>query len=207
MSSSKLIEEEIQKLEAELIPVSSQLDAKLEEFTHALEPAVAAWMTAEVKGQVVRNSEKVNSSGVETLRDLKSDLSALIARLPEVCANAMGKPEEWPHRRPAIALAHRQSSTNESFFAAVFRKSISPLGAVLNKYNLLKEPTGHVSSWEHTSAGNFRYAINPGFDERNFPSATQYNEIRAGCKKKEAELEAKRQELSKAKASELWDEA
>lgn len=207
MSSSKLIEAEIQKLEAELVPVNSQLDAELQEFTHALVPAVAEWMTAEVKRQVVRNSENVNSSGVETLRELKFDLSVLVARLPEVCASAMGKPEEWPHRRPAIALAQRQSSSKESFFAAVFRKSISPLGAVLNKYNLLKEPTGHVSSWEHTSAGSFRYAINPGFDECNFPSAGQYNKIRAGCKQKEAELEAKRQELSKAKARELWDEA
>lgn len=207
MSSSKSIEAEIQKLESDLVPVNSRLDEKVNQFANELVPAVADWMTKEVKSQVQRNSEKVNSSGVETLRDLKADLSALIARLPEVCSGAIGKPEEWPHRRPVIALAQRQSGNQESFFATVFRKSISPLGAVLKKHNLLEVPTGHVNTWEPTSSGNFRYAINPGFDERNFPSAGKYSEIRAGGKKIETELEVKRKELSKAKALELWDEA
>jgi hypothetical protein len=207
MQTSQQLEHNIQQLESVLAPVTKELDMLIREFAAALPPAVEAWMNAEVKRKVDENASKVNAGGVEPLRPIKADLAVLVAQLPTICQAAIGKPEDWPHRRGLGVTPQRESSSRESFFAAVFRSAINNVGALLNKYGLLTDPPGYVRSWERAGTDQFRYAFNPGFDERNFASVQQYNLLRTSHKRQVEELEAKRLDLAKARARELWDEA
>lgn len=206
MSSSKGIEAEIQQLEQQLAPVSAQLDAKIQAFASALPTSAAAWMNAETKRRIEENADRVNAAGLESLRQLKSQLTELIATLPELCVKAVASEKDWPHRQPPASPSQSYKSPGESYFASVFRTVISNLGALLDRHGILKEPSGRIGSWEKSSGG-FRYAINPGFDERSFQPLREYNDLRGKCKAQTEALETKRQELAKAKARELWDAA
>lgn len=206
MRSSKSIEIEIQQLETQLAPIHSQLDSKIREFTAALPPAVGEWMQTETKRKIEENAEKVTAAGVESLRQLKSELANLISKLPEHCTKAIGSEAHWPHRCAPAGRRDYSAHNKESYFSTVFRTSIGHLGALLHKHGLLNRQAGSLEIWEE-SGNNFRYCINPGFDERKYPAVVEYNGRMDKHKSLTEELELKRAEFAKAKATELWNDA
>jgi len=167
MASSKSIEVEIQQFETQLAPISSKLDSKIREFAAALPPNVADWMQTETKRRIEENAEKVAAAGVDSLRQLKSELTELVSKLPELCTNAIGNESQWPHHRAPAGRRDSSAHVSESYFFTVFRTSISHLGALLHKHGLLNRQAGSIAIWEG-SGNNFRYCINPGFDERKY---------------------------------------
>ena len=207
MTSSRQIEEEIEQREVALDSLTARLDTKIEEFAAELPQAVEAWMKGELKRAIENNAEQVNASGVEPLRAVKADLVSLIKRLPEICKDAIGKPEDWPHRHVERDTQQRQARAREPFFHAVFRSAISSLGTLLNKHHLIQPSPGCVSTWKHLGSERFRYAINPGFDGLDLASVTQYNELMKSYTSEKRSLSTKRDELAKVRARELWKEA
>lgn len=208
MSTSKAIEAQIYNIEATVEPSLTTLNAKVQEFTTELPAVVATWMKEEIKRQIGYHADQINEAGVEAVRNLKNDLDQLISQLPDICATVVGKPEEWPHNKSTNNTdTYRNTNSREEYFAAAFRRAINPLGAILKKYDLIKGPKGYVPSWESVQGGSFRFAINPGFDTRKFPSLMEYNTLLKEHQSRQKELDLLRQKLAKAKASELWDAA
>lgn len=206
MLSSKQLQAEIDSLEASLEPANTELDHLYGEFGKALPADVEQWMKSHVKRRVEENSGKINAGGVEPLRQIKAEFAALIQRLPQLCDAALGERDQWPHRKKSSNPGQYESRSGETYSAACFRRSINHLGTLLAKHGLVGDKTGYVGEWE-VAGGHYRYAINPGFDERRFPVLKEYQEKRVAQATKHKELEAKIEEHSKAKARELWDDA
>jgi hypothetical protein len=206
MSDSKRIESEIVQLEAALAPIATELDSLYAQFGKALVPAVEAWMRKSVRRRIEENAQKINAGGLELMKQIKAELAALVARLPEICIEAIGMPDQWPHRRNPSSSSDQDVTSRESYSAGSFRRAINHLGPLLAKHGLIDEKIGYVAEWERTGNG-FRYAINPGFDERQFPVLQEYQKKRQEQRQQLEQLFAKRTELEKARVRELWDEA
>ncbi len=212
MSSSKSIEVEIQQLETQLSPISSKLDSKIREFAAALPRNVAYWMRTETKHRIEENAEKVTAAGVESLRQLKSDLAGLISQLPELCVKAIGNESQWPHHRAPFGM--RDSSVHVTdyesyfYFSTVFCTSINHLGVLLHKYGLLNRGVGSRSAWRALGNNTFRYYCNKsGFDGQEYPAVVEFKDLMKEHESIAEKLEQKRAELIKAKATELWNDA
>lgn len=206
MKLSEKIQAEIQRLEQELEPLNVQLEGKIRKFASESLPAAAAtWMDGEVKRRVESNAARIHEIGVEKLGQLKSELSELKRKLPEHARDAIAEEQEWPHREKQNPNSSSYGSSRTDYFHNVFRTVINNLGSLLAKHDLIKEPAGYSPSWRPVGANRFEYAINPGFDLRNFPVLTEYEETRKKQRQTAGELTKKRQELVTAKAGELWD--
>jgi len=207
MTTSQKIQSEIAALEVSLAPINAQLDALYEKFAADLVPHVAKWMNNNVRRRIEDNATKVNSGGIEPIRQIKADLANLIEQLPEICRKAIGTPEQWPHRAVPSLKTNAGSQTNEPYSAACFRRAINPLGSLLAKHGLFVEKPGHFGEWESVGANGYRYKINPSFDARNFPTLQQYQDKRVESNNLKDAIAEKLKELEKAKARELWDAA
>lgn len=207
MPSSQEIQAEIEQIEVGLEPVNAELDRLYIEFGKALPASVEAWMTNHVRRRIEEHAATVNAGGVEPLRQIKAELNVLFQRLPEICTAALGEPAKWPHRHSPSTPGAPEPRSRETHSAASFRRAISHLGFLLAKHGLIADKPGYVSEWEKVAGDQYRYAINPGFDERRFPVLMEYREKRSEQLKQLEMLELKRQELTKARAGELWNEA
>lgn len=206
MLSSTVLEAEVLQLNTQIAQLSSQLDAKMGAFAASLPAVAATWMTKETKDRIECNAAKVNAAGLDKVREIKSDLGALIATLPEKCENAIAHESDWPHRRvAATAQSTERQSDREYYFISVFRDVISHLGGILDRHGLLVEPFGRHPSWTRSVDGNFRYGINPGFEPHTLQSVAEYNVLLIHLRSIVGELERKQDELARAKATELWD--
>ncbi len=207
METSKDIEDNIAKLEADINPINDKLDNELNSFSKELVNEVEAWMKKELSRKIEDNAETVNAGGLEPLRMVKADFNSLVEKLPVICEKAIGEKESWPHYIKKNASRSSNAKRNEPYFAAIFRKAINPLGSLLETHALLSEPKGHVASWKKITSGEFEYAINPGFRESEFKSIHEYNSLRKRHAELVIEVDKKQKELAKAKARELWNEA
>jgi hypothetical protein len=197
MASSKEIQLDIDRLEAELGPMYARLDSLITEFGRELVPEVDAWMKSELIRRVEANADAVNKAGIDALRAAKVDLNGLLERLPQLCEEAVGTQATWPHHQG-----------RQSYFADAFRSAINYLGEVLERHGLImREKPGHMATWDRVAGGGFRYTINPGFDGKNFKSVSEYTELRARQEKLAIQLNEMRTKLAKAQAKELWDQA
>lgn len=206
MASSSQIQVEISKIEAAIEAVNAELDRLYAEFGKALPTTVEAWMKSEIQRRIEDNAEAVNSRGIDVLRLVKADLSALISDLPRLCELALGSSDKWPHRQSSKPSVGPGSNIGEQHPAATFRRAINHLGELLDKHALIAEKPGYSPSWKR-EGGSIRYAINPGFDERQYPALMQYQDKRKALTAQNKLLDEKRGELAKAQARELWNEA
>ncbi|NTW53881.1 MAG: hypothetical protein HGB15_03780 [Chlorobaculum sp.] len=211
MPYSKQIQNEIAALEVYLDAAYAELDALYAEFGKSLPVDVESWMKRSIQRQIEKNADKVNAEGIEPLRKIKCDLNQLIQRLPEICMVAIGTPEQWPHRKTTTPAGLLQTTPTESHASATYRRSINALGSLLAKHSLLIETQGDYSEWKQEGSDQFRYALNTGFEESRFPALVEYQEKyqekRQDLLQKEKELKLKYQELAKARARELWNNA
>jgi hypothetical protein len=207
MATSKQINSEIEQIENAIRPTNDRLDQLYGKFAAALPAYVEKWMREHVRRRIEENADAVNAGGIEPLKQIKADLNDLVKRLPEICREAVGDASTWPHRPRTQPARQVEPRVSESHAAASFRRAISPVADLLAKHGLLRVRSGHVGEWESAPGGGYRYAINPGFDERHFPVLKQYQDTRAAHSKELERLEEKRKELARAQARELWDEA
>jgi hypothetical protein len=206
VKQSDAIEAEIGKLEAKIAPMSDELDAKILAFSKALPAFAEVWITAEVKKQITANAVQFNEKGIEVARKLKADLADLVQKLPELCEEAVKNRAEWPHARTSTDARPIEFSVRvgESYFAKVFRNVISNAGQLLDTYHLIGTKGDHA--WDR-SHGQFRYAYNAGFDDNKVPVIAEYNRLWRQQSEFAHEIDAKREELAAARASELLDSA
>jgi hypothetical protein len=207
MTSSTELQQQIVAIERELAPLSAELDRHISDFVSDLPPQVKSWMEREVKRHIEKNPEKIMSRGADFARAVKSDLEQLYGQLPKICENAVGPSNSWPHNKSADAEVPVRQRSNESFFAASFRKAINHLGSILHKHELLETSDANAGSWKQLYGAGFQYAYNPGFSDRDNPAAVKYNAAKAKHDQLANNLLSKRRELERAKVGELWDQA
>jgi hypothetical protein len=207
VNSSESIAAEIQQLEEQLAPLQVQLDAEMRAFASALPPSAAKWIEAEVRRRIEEHADHINQMGIDATRQLKADVNSLIERLPELCEKAIQHEKKWPHNDLAEPEPSARTPSGGAFFDGAFRSVINHLGEVLGKYGLVSGRPGYSSSWERVEGGQFRYTHSPGFDSRTIPAAVEYGKHLSGQAALRKQLKEKRDELSKAKARELWDSA
>ncbi len=158
MKSCTELQQEIATIEQELAPLNAELDGHVAEFVADLPQHIRKWMQHEVKSHVEQNSEKVMSQGADFARAVKSDLEQIYSQLDQICQNAVGPSESWPHNLALNSDLQAPQRSNESFFSSSFRNAISHLGEILYKHGLLESRGGSVASWKQVHGRGFQYA-------------------------------------------------
>lgn len=200
------IQKRISSLEPQLAKKRAELDALVEEFRVALPRFAQPWMQKTLDYAIAQQSIKVQSFNIEKVRAMKEEVRALFSRLPEVALEETKDQKDWPHNRAPEESVYGQEK-KEPFFDKAFRSVISHIASVLDRYGLLTLPKGYAQEWTRVGEGRFRYAFNPGFQDLRIPSVARYGEVFVEWKKIKEETEKVLDELSKAKAKELWDSA
>jgi hypothetical protein len=206
MATSKDLQLEITRLEADLLPIHDELDAIYRRFGGALVPDVANWMTSHVQTKIEANAAKINEAGVEPLRLIKADLHQLIAQLPEICTAAIGTPEQWPHRSSATS-EFDSSTSSKKYHEECFRRAVNPLGFLLAKHGIRQPQKGYADEWKSNGGNEYRYAFGLPLDVRNHPILQEYETKRKQGVGLQRTITAKKIEVTKAQARELWDDA
>lgn len=204
MTKSEEIISSIVQMETRLGPERQELDRLYREFSVAMVPYAAKWIDKFTKSIVEDNAQKINAAGIDTVRSLKAEVASLTNGLGEICAKEFGPSSEWPHNKAPRKIGEAPPMESEAKELAIFRRVISNLGAVLANFGLHDGPTKH---WKLVGAGKYQYAFNPGFDAREFPVLAEYEKLKIQHQANMRLLEAARQDLVKAQAQELWDQA
>jgi len=205
MKNRPQLEAELAEVEGKIGPLSRRLDSLLETFASSIVPDVDDWISSEARRQIEGNHAKVNAGGIELVRAIKADLSALKEMLPEVCRKALGPPERWPHNT-ALKEQDFYTASHNDFFSGVFRRAISPLGSVLYEHGLLDDRSSD-KSWKRASLKGYEYAYNPGFDSRRHESTSAYRDLLKSQWELKKTASNLKEDIEKAKTRELWDEA
>jgi len=198
MSNSQKLASELTQLENR----STEYTQKIREAITACRPHVVnhavAWIQGQVTGAVAQHPEQVQQLGLERLRELKARVKELEGSIPKIV-------EQLTSNKDGAIRYTPQSS--EDYFSDVFRRAISRLGAILNTYGIIETP-GAYPSWLPANAhGDFTYAINTGFDPHQVEAMTQCLRLIRQHDDVLAEIIGKKDELTKAKAKELWESA
>jgi hypothetical protein len=205
MKTRAQLEAELTDVQGRLDPLSKQLDSLLSQFSSSIEPDVEAWISAEARRQIEANHAKVNAGGIEFVREIKTDLSALRNNLQTICGNALGSSTRWPHNT-ALNEQDFYTFSNNDFFSDVFRRAIASLGTILYNHGLIDDRSTD-KSWKRGNVTGFEYAYNPGFDSRKHPSIDTYKELLRAHLELRKSISQLAEEIEKAKTRELWDEA
>ena len=198
------IQKQISALEPQLEEKRAELDALVEEFRAELPHFAQPWMQKYLDQAIENHSKEIELFSIEKVRALKDEARALFSRLPEIALEETKHQGAWPHNRAPEEPRYGQEK-DEHFFNKTFRSVISYIAPVLDRFELLTVPKGHISDWKRVGENRFSYAYNPMFPE--IPSATHHREVFAVWTRIKGEIDEKREELSKAKAKELWDAA
>jgi len=200
------IEADVSSLQQQRDTHRDQLNLLVQHFQGELPLAAELWIRHEVERRIEDHPDTVAALGVEKLKSLKGKMNALVASLSEIVKKETSNTADWPHYRTPDDSGYG-GGKSEPFFDKAFRNVISHLGEVLDEFDLLTEPKGHVVSWEKTGPGRVRYAINPGFDPRSTPALGEFAQVYKEFRGVAETLEKKQKDLAKAKAKELWESA
>ncbi len=204
--NSTTVQAQLTDIENKLSASAHRLDAIVEEYRGQLPSLADTWIRKEVDSRIKDNPDKVQSLGLERLKELKLELANLIARLPQIAHKETEDRSDWPHYRVEVKSGYGRGE-NESFFSKAFHNVISHVASILHQFGLLTEPKGHVKVWEDRGNGKFRYIINTGFMFMAVPTRDRFNEAFKEWEALESQAGRLQTELSQAKAKELWDSA
>jgi hypothetical protein len=200
---------EITAIDENRARLTAQLDSVMVRIQECLPPIAESWIKGELNRQIERHPDQVQSLGVEKLRVLKDRVKALLTSLPEIAKKEIMSPkQDWPHCRTSLPQGY--SDYHEPFFFNAFRDIVSHVGPMLDEFGLLKEETqGSVPSWKRVAPGKLRYSIGfvPPHDVSRIQLVQEYNRTCKEFQRVMAALEAKREELAKTKARELFESA
>ena len=206
--NSAEITAQIAEFEEKRAKMAAQLDALIAQARDGLPPVAESWIKETLNHQIDRYPAQVQSLGVERLRALKNQVKALVASLPEIARKETSVKEDWPHYR--IPASDPYSEKEDSFFRDVFREIISNVGPILVDFGLLEgEFHGSSSSWKRVAQGQVRYSIGfgPEHDVSKIDPVKEYTRIFREYRTLLMSINAKQQELAKAKARELFESA
>jgi len=201
---SEIVATELKTLEESRKTLEAELDSKIQQVGNDLASPVAAWMRQRAKRQLDANADKIDSIGAEGVAKLKKGIDAIVPTLPEVCRVALGASKTWPHRN----LDRRAQRGEDSFWDAVFRKSVEPLGPVLEDGGILYEPRADFRSWDRVSDSSrqfHRYNGRNPFNEITLASHREYEQLLERYASVVKAIESKTAELGRAKTQELWE--
>lgn len=208
MTTSKDLQLQTTRLEADLQPINDELDTIYSQFAVALVPNVTKWMNTHVAQKIEINATKINEGGIEPLRLIKAELAQLIERLPEICNAAIETPDRWPHRTEVtISRDLRRTPTAKSHAEESFRRAINPVGLLISKHGLRQPQKGYAEDWKSTGGNEYKYAFGVQIDVRDYPVLQEYEAKRKHGAQLQETITAKKKELEKTKARELWDDA
>lgn len=219
MNLIEQIRSDIESNKVKINDTKEELDSLIKQFETEMLPKVKEWIDSEVKNKIVNNAKEINTGGEGLINEIKTDLSELISKLPEICRIAVGSTDMWPHRKVQLEMDAKSSKQNQvpgyilsplsqtSFFEESFRRAINSLGDILNKYNLLYESTKGGSTWEKSTTENtpFRYTINTGFNAKSFQVLVKYNSLLTVQIEQLKKNEEMNEKLEKEIALKNWD--
>jgi hypothetical protein len=169
-----------------------------------LPETAAEWIEREMQWRVRDNSAHIEKLGLEDVRQLKTEVSEVVQKLPAVAENLLGDKSRWPHRRAPSA----RDPSGESFFDNVIREMASTLGPVLERHGLIQDAPGHVSSWQRVGGAKWRYAISLGLEKDELSEVSSaYHNMFLRLKRVEESLGSERTAASQQRAQELWDKS
>jgi hypothetical protein len=206
--NSTEITAQIVGFEEKRVKMAAQLDALMAQARDGLPPVAESWIKETLNRQIDRYPAQVQSLGVDRLRALKDRVKALVASLPELAKRKTSIKEDWPHYCISASDPYREKE--DAFFLELFREIISNVGPVLVDFGFLEEEFhGSGSSWQRVAQGEVRYSIGfgPEHDVSKIEPVKEYIRIFREYRTLLITINAKQQELAKAKARELFESA
>lgn len=205
--NSQELSNKLKQEEHKMNSLTLQMDNLYIEIQDAMPHAAASWMNKEVESKIKDNPEVAQSHGIEKLKELKSKLTALIEKLPEIVAAEFQDRSKWTHHVEFVERSSSTSQKGEPHLNLIFRNVISNLGGLLDEYGLIKEPKGHIPTWQRTGQESFRYSINPGMNNLPESKTTEYWNLFNEYKSISQKIKDIQKSINEAKAKELWDKA
>jgi hypothetical protein len=206
MMKSEDIAKQLSQQEQKKAALVSQMDGLFLEIQGAMPGVSASWMRAEVESKIKDNPEVAQSLGIEKLRELKSKLNALIEKLPEMVAAEFQDRGKWPHRCEKEGQTY-YSAMGRSHISGILLNVTGGLGALLNELGLLRDPNGHIASWQRKGKDQFRYAHAQDTNGVFEPKLSEYDRLLGEYSQLRHEIKASQKLLSEARAKELWETA
>jgi len=208
------ISRKIQEQEQREANIKAELDSLYRDAQALMPAAAAAWIDTEVQEKVSELPEVIQSLGTDKIKELKNKINLLKLGLEDEVKTALADQSLWPHNN-VVAPVNRHNQSSEWHLDGIFRDIISNLGAVLEPYGLLGEQRSQSPTWKNVGNGRFRFSINTGLhlnpDSKIYGEihrkSVRYNELLSTYRALQKLTDETRSSLSKAKASELWEQA
>lgn len=206
MERVEKIEASIVELERKLHQMNKVLDEQLKNISFfVLSKFARSWIEAEVRRKIEANAVLISKVGVEKLRELKTDLLMLTKNLAQLAEDAIADERRQLHNEKIKRNVENVSHAIKNYLESAFRVLVSNLGALLEKYGLISDPTSSVISWESDDGGVFRYQLKLEVDLQKNSYVLNYEKSLKEQWEMSSELAVKREELIRARAGELWD--
>lgn len=196
------LEAELKDVEAKLATSSGQLDTLLQSFATSVAPDVSTWISDAAVRSVEEHHQAAIVGGVEFVRAVRADVTALERDAVAISIAALGAQEQWPHNKD-LAASDFYSNRND-FFGAVHRRAVSSLGQVLSKHGLLNSADG---SWKRGIGGRYEFAYHSGFEAQKYAEIGAYQDLLREHHERKLNADRLRILIEKSKARALWDDS
>lgn len=202
--NSMQLSERLSALEHDRDVQNVTLDEKAKAIVAAFPLQVRQWIEREIRSVVGAHPAITEQHG-ERLSEMKNEMKALLAKMPQMVQEMIGSSGTWPHRDEKFLTAAVQvTDRRNDYWGDGFRKCINGCGALLQKYSYMKDASVSSVPWRIGSDGKITY-----FSALDIKGAelNSYEASLAAAVSKWREILDFRQQLRKAKASESWDQA
>lgn len=196
------LEAELKAVESKLVTSSAQMERLLQSFATSIAPDVSSWIDEAAVRSVEENHEATIAGGLEFVRAVREDVTALKRDAVAISTAALGGQEQWPHNKELTASEFY--SKNTDFFGAVHRRAVSSLGKVLSKHGLLN-PSDR--SWQRGIGGRYEYAYHSGFEAKKYAEIGAYQDLLKDHHALKVNAARLRTLIEKSKARALWDDS
>ena len=203
-------EAEIATLAAREAEIVTQVDECVREFAIAIVPLAQDWIRRETQRQIRKDAKQIEGMGIEKVRALKTDVQALLDKVPDLSQEALGGEKQWLHRaEPENTPDGSRSRGGDTFmfFDGIYRAVISNLGEVLAKHGLSIQRAERYPAWEGRGSGKFRYAMNTELDSAKLKPVIDFSARYRELVTLRSGLEKLKERLAQEKAQELWESA
>lgn len=211
MTDYSEFDEAIAAADAEAAALFDPMEQVVAQFVAATKDWATATYKSWVQRQVQDKPERVTSLGMDGLRQMKAELSELVAELPRIVEKTVEQNAFWSHRpdapRPVFTHSgdpHEYTRAREPLNEAI-RDLLAPLGSLLIKYRFASSQQG--TDWQPLGGDRVRYRYGLTHSREMAEALQRYGQLNlqhAGAVQKRADAERKK---LAAQAADLWESA
>jgi len=166
-----------------------------------------SWIDEQVKWQIEKNSETLNSLTIEELSNFKSEVNALKNKLYILFDNEFSDSTRYPHNLDIEKEVDSLNLIQSDYIEDVFRVVINNLGGILNSFGTISEELYIHSTWKKFGQDSYHYATNLGLDKYPEFGANEYRNVCREISEIKIRLVDKQRALSEASAKDRWKKA